>query len=132
MNFRQLAILKGRATRTQFPVVHGAFFVIVLLASWFEPWWSQTTQDDVPMMTAAKLAALFLVLLSLLVFGWLSFATTVRRLHDMNHSAWWYLLATVPIINFVMLALLIFMPPIDINDYGPDPRVDRKARAVLT
>jgi len=50
-------------------------------------------------------------------------AVNVRRLHDSNHSGWWYLLILIPILG--ALTLLIFMclnsTPGD-NQYGPNPK----------
>jgi uncharacterized membrane protein YhaH (DUF805 family) len=50
-------------------------------------------------------------------------AVAVRRLHDTNHSAWWLLIAVIPVIGAIVL--LIFMvldsQPGD-NKYGPNPK----------
>lgn len=50
-------------------------------------------------------------------------AVFVRRLHDTNHSGWWFFIALVPLIGVIVL--LIFM----VNDsqpgqnqYGPNPK----------
>lgn len=49
-------------------------------------------------------------------------AVFIRRLHDINRSGWWWLLAFVPYVGWA--ALLIFLclrgTPGD-NDFGPDP-----------
>lgn len=34
----------------------------------------------------------------------------VRRLHDFDKSGWWYLLAFVPLVNFIMGLILLFAP----------------------
>ena len=49
----------------------------------------------------------------------------VRRLHDGGRSGWWFLLAVIPIVNFVgVFVILVFMimdgQPGD-NQYGPAP-----------
>ncbi len=52
-----------------------------------------------------------------------SFAVTVRRLHDTDHSGWWLLIGLVPLIG--ALILLIFMAndsQSDENQYGPNPK----------
>jgi uncharacterized membrane protein YhaH (DUF805 family) len=33
---------------------------------------------------------------------------SVRRLHDLNRSGWWYLLTFVPVMNLVLLFTLMF------------------------
>ncbi|MEH6588961.1 MAG: DUF805 domain-containing protein [Halioglobus sp.] len=42
-------------------------------------------------------------MLSSLVFLLPSLAVTVRRLHDINRSGWWYLIVLVPIIGICVL-----------------------------
>lgn len=50
---------------------------------------------------------------------------TVRRLHDTGHSAWWFLIALVPIVGTVIL--LVFLArdgqPGE-NQYGPNPKAE--------
>ena len=66
------------------------------------------------------------------VIGWIirlvlllpSLAVQVRRLHDMNRSAWWLLLLVPPITIIGVLVLLImsiFPGTPGPNRYGPDP-----------
>ena len=66
------------------------------------------------------------------VIGWIlrlvillpSLAVQVRRLHDMNRSAWWLLLLVPPITVigvFVLLIMSIFPGTPGPNRYGPDP-----------
>ena len=66
------------------------------------------------------------------VIGWLirlalllpSLAVQVRRLHDMNRSAWWLLLLVPPIIIIggpILLIMSAFPGTPGPNRYGPDP-----------
>lgn len=66
------------------------------------------------------------------VIGWFiwlalilpSLSVQVRRLHDMNRSAWWLLLLVPPIIIIggpVLLIMSIFPGTPGYNQYGPDP-----------
>lgn len=34
----------------------------------------------------------------------------VRRLHDLAWSGWWYLLAFLPVVGFVLAVILVFAP----------------------
>ena len=49
----------------------------------------------------------------------------VRRLHDGGRSGWWFLLAVIPIVNFigvfVILAFMIMDGQPGDNQYGPAP-----------
>jgi len=51
-----------------------------------------------------------------------SLSVAVRRLHDTNHSGWWYWIALVPIIGGLVLFVFMCMRGTDgLNDYGLDP-----------
>ena len=59
-----------------------------------------------------------------------SLAVTVRRLHDIDRSGWWILIALVPLIGTIVLlvfALLEGTP--GANRYGPNPK-EATARVV--
>ena len=46
----------------------------------------------------------------------------IRRLHDLNKSGWWLLLAFVPIVNFIFMLYVWLMPGTNgWNRYGADP-----------
>jgi uncharacterized membrane protein YhaH (DUF805 family) len=45
-----------------------------------------------------------------------SIAVGVRRLHDINHSGWWLLLAFIPIIGWIWLIILLARK----SDTGPN------------
>ncbi len=52
-----------------------------------------------------------------------SIAVSVRRLHDIGVSGWWYLLSLVPLINiFLIFMLFCFDSQPDSNQYGPNPK----------
>ena len=72
----------------------------------------------------ALLGMVLVVLISLALFLPL-LGVTVRRLHDGGRSGWWYLLALIPIVNFigawVILVFLIMDGQPGDNQYGPVP-----------
>lgn len=50
-------------------------------------------------------------------------ALGVRRLHDVNASGWWYLLAILPLVNLGLLLFLLLKPGTDgPNRFGDDPK----------
>lgn len=52
-------------------------------------------------------------------------AVTVRRLHDVGKSGWFYFIVLIPIIGaFWLLYLLIKEGDQGTNQYGPDPKND--------
>lgn len=51
-------------------------------------------------------------------------AVTVRRLHDTDHSAWWLLIAFVPLVGAIVLLLFMVRDSQDErNQYGPSPKL---------
>ena len=52
-----------------------------------------------------------------------SIAVTARRLHDINRSGWWQLLAFIPIIGWIIL-FIWYVTDSDSgsNQYGPNPK----------
>jgi len=51
-----------------------------------------------------------------------SIAVGVRRLHDLDKSAWWYLLLLLPLIGAVVLLVWFCMPgTAGRNRFGADP-----------
>ncbi|MEU0096837.1 DUF805 domain-containing protein [Kribbella sp. NPDC006257] len=65
------------------------------------------------------------VLAGLYVLGTLlpHLGVTWRRLHDTNHSGWWYLIGLVPCVGAIIL--IVFYATEGVvgdNQYGPDPK----------
>jgi uncharacterized membrane protein YhaH (DUF805 family) len=52
-----------------------------------------------------------------------SLAVTIRRLHDINRSAWWVLIALIPFLGALVLLIFAVLDgtPGD-NRFGPDPK----------
>ena len=48
-------------------------------------------------------------------------AVTVRRLHDVDKSGWFFLLSLIPIVNFYILYLTIIKGTDGPNRFGSDP-----------
>lgn len=51
-----------------------------------------------------------------------SIAVAIRRLHDVEKSGWFLLLAIVPLANFYLIYLLVIEGTRGPNEYGPDPK----------
>lgn len=49
-------------------------------------------------------------------------AVGVRRLHDVDKSGWFLLLAFIPLVNFYLIYLLAIEGTRGQNQYGPDPK----------
>ncbi len=74
--------------------------------------------------------------ISIGVFGLVTFipalSITVRRLHDIGKSGWWYLIAFVPLIGgLVLFVFTLLDSEPDRNEYGPNPKVPGHASVVI-
>lgn len=56
-----------------------------------------------------------------------SIGLAIRRLHDINKSGWFYLLAFIPLVNFYLIYLLATEGTKGDNQYGPDPKAGEHA-----
>lgn len=62
------------------------------------------------------------LLIIVIVFCVAGLSLTVRRLHDTNHSGWWYLTAFIPLFNFYTIYLMYFKKGTEgYNRFGSDP-----------
>lgn len=52
-----------------------------------------------------------------------SFSSLIRRLHDTNHSGWWFFISTIPVVGAViLLRLLLTDSDPGENRFGPNPK----------
>ena len=51
-----------------------------------------------------------------------SIGVSVRRLHDIGKSGWWYLLVILPIIGPIVLLVFFVMDSKEDNQYGSNPK----------
>lgn len=52
-----------------------------------------------------------------------SIAVTVRRLHDINKSGWWFFIVLVPLLGMITLTVFAcFDSDHNSNKYGPNPK----------
>lgn len=57
-------------------------------------------------------------------------AAAVRRLHDTGRSGWWYLIALVPCIGFIVFIVFAVQDSGPDNQYGPNPKTTGAGYAV--
>lgn len=51
-------------------------------------------------------------------------AVTVRRLHDVGHSGWYYLISIIPLVGVILLLIALCTDSVDDNKYGPNPKLN--------
>lgn len=111
--FRKYATFEGRARRSEY--WYWALFQIlvgfVLIGIDYSV--SLIVLDDMGILTT---------LFSLVVLV-PNIAVTVRRLHDIGRSGWWYWIYFVPILGFiVLLVFCVTDSKQEENEYGPSPK----------
>ncbi|UTP39125.1 DUF805 domain-containing protein [Phenylobacterium sp. LH3H17] len=70
-------------------------------------------------------AGLLMLVFSVVMLGLFipSLAVSFRRLHDTNRSAWWLLIALIPLLGVVVLLVFMLLDGTQgDNRFGPDPK----------
>lgn len=108
MVWRKYAVFKGRARRKEFWIAYLVHSILMLL-----------------LLAGAGASSYISVLFYwyLLVTLIPSMSVIVRRLHDMDKSAWWLIIGLIPAVGALMLqGILTVKGDSKENRYGPDPK----------
>ena len=85
-----------------------------------EYWWSNLSITIIGAIVGAILGDLsFIWSLAILVPG---IAVSVRRLHDIGKSGWWYLLGFIPLVGSIILLIWYCTDSTEANEWGPNPK----------
>lgn len=106
---------RGRATRVNYFATSALAWLIFLPAFWLWRWIrAGAFPEPVEMIGAIALACAAL---------WISLAVSVRRLHDIGWSGWWWLMSFAPIVGALFGFVLLLWPgQKNANRFGADPR----------
>ena len=111
---KKYADFQGRARRKEywmFGLVNCAIYVALLYVDH-----RLGTLDDDNFMGVVSTIYLLAVLFP-------SVAVTVRRLHDVGISGWWFLVAFIPFVgDIALLVLTVLDGSIGTNEYGSNPK----------
>lgn len=119
LSLTRYASFDGRARRLEywyFTLFHSLTILLAGIVSYF---------------TMLVLPALAIVLYSIVVFGTLlpHLAVSVRRLHDVNRTGWWYLFGLVPLLGAIVLLVWYCSDGTrGPNRFGADPKASRALR----
>ena len=125
--YRNYARGAGRASRSEYWWYY-LVVVLVYLTVWAAGMILSTAMygnaEDPGITLGATAIALFWLLANMIP----SITVTVRRLHDVNLSGWYYFLQLIPYVGALALFVLTLLPSTrGHNLYGHDPREDRQA-----
>jgi uncharacterized membrane protein YhaH (DUF805 family) len=116
--WRKYAVFSGRASRSEYWFF--ALFNFVISVVLEIPYFFAHALGNDALATVVA-APLFLYSLAILIP---SFAVNIRRLHDINKSGWWILIALIPFVGAIVLLVFDCMPGTEgSNEFGPDPKV---------
>lgn len=93
---RKYATFSGRATRSQFWLFFLFLFIFVTIGLVIDDAMGTTNRDG-------GLVAGLIFVAHLLPYS----AVTVRRLHDIDRSGWWFWIALVPIVGSIVLIVFL-------------------------
>jgi uncharacterized membrane protein YhaH (DUF805 family) len=105
--FQKYVEFKGRASRPEYWWFFLSYVIVYVVGL---------------ILVGAVRGLYFLLWIALLAYFLPLLAAAVRRLHDTGRSGWWYLIALIPIVGFIILIVLLAgegQP--GPNQYGPPP-----------
>ena len=111
--FKKYAVFEGRAGRSEYWwfFLFSAACVVALSII-------DSIVFDVQFENYGVLVIIYLIAVMLPTI-----AVSVRRLHDMDQTGWWYMLVFVPMIGWILvLCWLIFPGTVGPNKFGLDPK----------
>ena len=85
-----------------------------------EYWWANLAMAIIGAIAGAILGDLaFIWSLAILVP---SIAISIRRLHDIGKSGWWYLIGLIPLVGSIILIVWCCTDSKEDNQWGPNPK----------
>ena len=112
---KNYANFSGRARRAEFWYFTLASFLIYIIFAFL------TAITGIANDGSPLLAIIFAIFYLSLIIPTL--AVTVRRLHDINKSGWYYFISLIPLVGSIILLVWLFTDGDRfVNNYGDDPK----------
>ena len=111
---KNYATFTGRARRSEYWFFTLFYFIFLVLAVILDNLLGITIEDT-------GIGPLYFIsILAMIIPG---LAVTVRRLHDVGKSGWFYFIVLIPIIGSIwLLVLMVSDGMLGRNQYGPNPK----------
>lgn len=118
------ATIQGRARRSEYWYWHLAIILAIMLLGLI---WATTISLSAVFQNETGLVVsiiLYIIMIALLIAIMIpSITVTVRRLHDINKSGWWYFISFVPYVGSIVLFIFtLFDSTPGANEYGENPK----------
>jgi len=111
--FNKYATFSGRAQRSEY-WFYILFYIIGVFTLTIVDFLIGTYNEEVGM---GVLGGIFM-----LVHFLPGLAVSIRRLHDIGKSGWWYLLNLIPLIGPIVIIIFSVLDSEEDNVYGPNPK----------
>ena len=111
---KSYATFKGRSTRSEywyFMLFYMLMLVFPLILAGF------LGLDENGQMTMFVISGIVL-LIHLIP----SISISIRRLHDIGKSGWWYLISFIPYVGSIAIMIMAMIDSTDDNEYGVNPK----------
>jgi uncharacterized membrane protein YhaH (DUF805 family) len=112
--FQEYATFSGRARRAEY-----WYFVLFYLIGIFVTSFLDGMLGSFSMEAGIGLLSGIFILVHILP----SIAVSVRRLHDIGRTGWWYLIIVIPLIGPLVLFIFSLLDSKEDNQYGPNPKL---------
>lgn len=112
---QKYADFNGRASRSEYWWFVLLYFIVLLAASILSGGVIDPSTGEISMI------GVIIFLLVIVIFLVPSIAVSVRRLHDIDKSGWWYLINLVPYVGGLAFLVLMVLPPKEPNRFGDAP-----------
>ncbi len=111
--FKEYATFSGRARRKEFWFFMLFYMIFMFVATILDSLLGLFS-DELGMGLFGAIFAIGALLPNL--------AVTIRRLHDINRSAWWILISFIPLIGAIILLIFLCSDSEADNQYGKSPK----------
>jgi uncharacterized membrane protein YhaH (DUF805 family) len=74
--------------------------------------WGEVAEECMQLIKASTMLNVLLMIITGFVIGYF-LSLTMRRIHDLDKSAWWTLLILIPVVGAVLWSSLFFLPGTD-------------------
>jgi uncharacterized membrane protein YhaH (DUF805 family) len=114
---------QGRVNRAKFWLVHVVMWVVLLVV--FSAILGSAAMSSDPQAALQSVGAVggIILLIVYILAIWIGLAVAAKRWHDRNKSAWWILIAVVPVVGglWYLIECGFLKGTTGPNKYGPDP-----------
>ena len=111
--FKQYATFDGRAQRAEYWYFMLFYFLGYIIVS---------VVDSIIGTFSAEAGMGLLGAIFMLVHFLPSIGVSIRRLHDIGKSGWWYLLILIPLLGPIVLLVFFVLDSREDNIYGQNPK----------